>query len=171
MSPLREPKQGKPFSEKLRQVYYCFRSRKIGLEHIAPLIKYVLLPADINISTYELPSKSTAAKVTSELGIIAGNQQTLTNITMQRDATTKKGRHFVCLELSTGDKILTAGRREVENGKAITYVDYTKETIKDIEDTTETHGILPKLSSFMTDRSVTEQKANLLISNDGNINS
>ncbi|CAC5393847.1 unnamed protein product [Mytilus coruscus] len=90
---------------------------------------------------------------------------------MQRDATTKQGRHFVGLELSTGDKILTAGLREVENGKAITYVDYTKEIIKDIEDTTETHDkILPKISSFMTDRSVTEQKANLLISNDGNKN-
>ncbi|CAC5402576.1 unnamed protein product [Mytilus coruscus] len=135
------------------------------MEHIDPVTKCVLSLADIHISTDELPSKSTAAKLTSELGIIARNHikeelASLTNITMQRDATTKKGRHVVGLELSTGDKILTAGLREVENGMAITYVDFTKKIIKDFEDTTETHdNILPKVLSFMTDRIVTEQKA------------
>ncbi|CAC5373557.1 unnamed protein product [Mytilus coruscus] len=144
--------------------------RKIGLEHIAPLIISVLSLADITLTLDDLPSISTAAKLTSELGIVARNHvkdelALLDKITMQRDATTKKGRHFVGLEIATGEKVLTAGLREVSNGKASTYVSCTNEIIKDIEITTKSNDkILPKVKSFMTDRSATEHKANTLLS-------
>ncbi|CAC5406929.1 unnamed protein product [Mytilus coruscus] len=150
----RNSTKGKPFTDRLRQVYYCFRSRKIGLEHIAPLIISVLSLADITLTLDDLPSISTAAKLTSELGIVARNHvkdelAPLDKITMQRDATTKKGRHFVGLEIATGEKVLTAGLREVSNGKASTYVSCTNEIIKDIEITT---------------KNATEHKANTLLS-------
>ncbi|VDI09992.1 Hypothetical predicted protein [Mytilus galloprovincialis] len=170
MFTFRNNTKGKPFTDRLRQVYYCFRSRKIGLEHIAPLIISVLSLADITLTLDDLPSISTAAKLTSELGIVARNHvkdelAPLDKITMQRDATTKKGRHFVGLEIATGEKILTAGLREVSNGKASTYVSCTNEIIKDIEITTQSNDkILPKVKSFMTDRSATEHKANTLLS-------
>ncbi|CAC5364450.1 unnamed protein product [Mytilus coruscus] len=61
----RNSTKGKPFTDRLRQVYYCFRSRKIGLEHIAPLIISVLSLADITLTLDDLPSISTAAKLTS----------------------------------------------------------------------------------------------------------
>ncbi|CAG2226354.1 unnamed protein product [Mytilus edulis] len=165
MFTFRNNTKGKPFTDRLRQVYYCFRSRKIGLEHIAPLIISVLSLADITLTLDDLPSISTAAKLTSELGIVARNHVKDEKITMQRDATTKKGRHFVGLEIATGEKILTAGLREVSNGKASTYVSCTNEIIKDIEITTKSNDkILPKVKSFMTDRSATEHKANTLLS-------
>lgn len=34
------------------------------------------------------------------------------DITMHRDATTKKGHHFYAVQVSTGEKVLTAGVRE-----------------------------------------------------------
>ncbi|CAC5402020.1 unnamed protein product [Mytilus coruscus] len=62
-------------------------------------------------------------------------------------------------------KKFTAGLREVSNGKASTYVSCTNEIIKDIEITTKSNDkILPKVKSFMTDRSATEHKANTLLS-------
>lgn len=44
------------------------------------------------------------------------------DITMHRDATTKKGHHFYAVQVSTGEKVLTAGVREVSDGKGETYV-------------------------------------------------
>ncbi|CAC5411200.1 unnamed protein product [Mytilus coruscus] len=52
----RNSTKGKPFTDRLRQVYYCFRSRKIGLEHIAPLIISVLSLADITLTLDDLPN-------------------------------------------------------------------------------------------------------------------
>ncbi|CAG2229676.1 unnamed protein product [Mytilus edulis] len=106
MFTFRNNTKGKPFTDRLRQVYYCFCSRKIGLEHIALLIISVLSLADIILTLDDLPSISTAAKLTSELGIVARNHVKDEKITMQRDATTKKGRHFVGLEIATGEKFL-----------------------------------------------------------------
>ncbi|CAC5426850.1 unnamed protein product [Mytilus coruscus] len=166
----RNPTKGKPFTDRLRQVYYCFRSRKIGLEHIAPLIISVLSLADISLTLDDLPSISTAAKLTSELGIVATNHvkdelAPLHKITMQRDATTKKGRHFVGLEIAIGEKVLTAGLREVSNGKSSTYVSCTNDIINDIQVNTKRNDkILRKVKYFMTNRSATEHKANTLIS-------
>lgn len=45
---------------------------------------------------------------------------------MHRDATTKKGKHFYGVQFNTGEKVLSAGVREVCDGKGETYVDVTK---------------------------------------------
>ena len=50
---------GRPYNEKICEIYYNFRSRGIGLQHCAPLIKSVLNVFDVHID--ELPSESTAA--------------------------------------------------------------------------------------------------------------
>eukprot|EP00105_Crassostrea_gigas_P041035 XP_019925183.1 PREDICTED: uncharacterized protein LOC105334137 [Crassostrea gigas] len=41
---------------------------------------------------------------------------------MHRDATTKKGHQFYAVQISTGEKVLTAGVREVSDGKGETYI-------------------------------------------------
>ena len=93
---------------------------------------------------------------------------------MHRDATTKKGRHYCGIEFSDGDKTYTAGLREVTDGRAETYVDATHEVLADIASTcTNTNSgtdhdycyssLLQNVATFMTDRSVTEQKVNNLL--------
>ena len=94
----RDDSKGKPYNFKLRNLYYIFRRRNIGLVHIAPIIQSVLELFDIHVEN--LPSKSTAAVLTSEMGVVSGfhlNEE-LTNsshITMHRDATTKKRETFL----------------------------------------------------------------------------
>ena len=160
----RENGKGRPYSAKLRQVYYEFRSRHVALEHINPLIKCVLSLVDIDIKG--LPSKSTSCTLTTELGLvtrehvkeeISGSE----NITMHRDGTTKKGHHFYGVEFSKEGKTITAGLREVKDGKATTYVDCINEVMQDISDDGQ---ILPKVKNFMTDRCATEQKVNNILS-------
>lgn len=87
--------------------------------HIGPIIQCVLDLFDINVEN--LPSKSTAASFTSEMGVVSRNQineemKNNCNITMHRDATTKKGKHFYGVQFNTGEKVLSAGVREVCDG-------------------------------------------------------
>lgn len=42
------------------------------------------------------------------------------DITMHRDATTEKGCHFYAVQISIGETVLTAGEREVSDGKVET---------------------------------------------------
>jgi hypothetical protein len=74
-----------------------------------------------------LPSKSTAANITSQLGLVARQQLTeemknITDCTMLRDATTKKGHHFYTTQIKTSVKTLTLGVKEVSVAKAHTAV-------------------------------------------------
>ena len=160
----RDDSKGKPYNFKLRNLYYIFRRRNIGLVHIAPIIQSVLELFDIHVEN--LPSKSTAAVLTSEMGVVSRfhlNEELTnsSNITMHRDATTKKGKHFYGVQFNTGEKVLTAGVREVCDGKGETYVDVTKDILSDIsEKDGESVKILNNVSCFMTDRCATEQKVN-----------
>lgn len=86
--------KGKSFNDKIRQIYYNFRSRGIGLQHCAPLIKCVF--NSLNMEIADLPSKTTACNLTTELGLIAKQHigeeiDNAENVTMHRDATTKLG--------------------------------------------------------------------------------
>ncbi|XP_061177421.1 uncharacterized protein LOC133186202 [Saccostrea echinata] len=163
-----EMSKGKPFNFKLRNLYYIFRSHNVGIVHIAPIIEAVLNLFNINVK--KLPSKSTAAVLTSEMGVVSRNhlnEKLLTsdNTTMHRDATTKKGKHFYGVKLNTGEDIFTAGVREVCNGKSGTYINCTKEILNDLSSNEcEARTILNSVSCFMTDRSATEQKVNDILS-------
>ena len=86
--------KGKPYNDQIRQVYYMFLSRRIGLQHIKPIIEGVLSLLDVQIE--KLPSVTTACQLESELC-------NSTALTMHRDATTKKGRHFYGVEFSNNN--------------------------------------------------------------------
>ena len=88
---------GRPYNEKIREIYYNFRSRGIRLQHCSPLIKSILHVFDMHIG--ELPSESTAANFSNEMSFIAKQHvgeaiENSKNLTLHRDATTKLGRHF-----------------------------------------------------------------------------
>ncbi|KAK3084131.1 hypothetical protein FSP39_008756 [Pinctada imbricata] len=163
--------KGRPYSAKLRQVFYEFRSRNVGVEHISPLINSVL--SLVNTTAVNLPSKSSAALLTCELGIIGRQHikeeiKTSDNISMLRDGTTKKGHHFYGVEISTNQKIITAGLREVHDGKASTYVDCVNEIIGDIEGEDKSIEVKTKVKNFMTDRCATEAKVNKILTSQFN---
>ncbi|CAG2215596.1 unnamed protein product [Mytilus edulis] len=166
---VRLSEKGKPYDENIRKVYYEFLSRNIGLQHIQPIIRTVL--SLVNYEINELPSVSTASKMMHELGSVSRHHiedefKNDKNLTMHRDATTKKGRHIYGVGYSTeSGKILTAGVREVSDGKAETYVKNTKEILNDISEST---NFLEKTSNFMTDRSATEIKTNRLLNAENN---
>jgi hypothetical protein len=71
-----------------------FLSRRVGLQHIKPIIEGVLSLLDVQIE--KLPSVTTACQLESELC-------NSTALTMHRDATTKKGRHFYGVEFSNNN--------------------------------------------------------------------
>lgn len=160
--------KGKPYNEKLRKLYYLFLSRRIGLQHIQPIIKGVLSLVDFEIE--QLPSISTASKMFHELGTISRKQindelSNEKNITMHRDATTKKGRHFYGIEYATENgKTLTTGLREVSDGKSETYVSCVHEILKDVSG--DSAPILKNTINFMTDRSITEVKTNRILTSE-----
>ena len=167
--------KGKPYNAKLRSCIYFLRSRQIGVEHIAPIIKNVLSLVDVEVD--QLPCKSTSLNLNSELGYITRKQiveelDTSNNLTMHRDATTKKGHHFYGVELSNGTETYTVGLREVADGKSDTYTAYTKEILKDLNTSTGSseidngNNILSKVNKIMTDRSSTEVKVNKNLSKD-----
>ncbi|XP_056016543.1 uncharacterized protein LOC125672427 [Ostrea edulis] len=164
----RDDSKGKPYNFKLRNLYYIFRSRNIGIVHIGPIVESVLDLFDIHVKN--LPSKSTVAVLTSEMGVLSRihvNEEIKKSnkITMHRDATTKKGKHYYGVQINTGDKLLTTGIRQVCDGKGETYVNTTKEILSDISSKDcDTHMILDSISCFMTDRSATEQKVNDIFS-------
>ncbi|XP_062621623.1 uncharacterized protein LOC134283186 [Saccostrea cucullata] len=166
----REKSKGRPFNFKLRKLYYFFISNNIGVQHISPVVEAVLNIFDIHVKN--LPSKSTTAVLSSEMGVLSRNhvkEELLNskNITMHRDATTKKGKHFYGLQFNTGNQFLTAGIREVPDGKGETYVNSTKEMLSDIsEKESDKKSILESVSCFMTDRSSTEQKVNFILSSE-----
>jgi hypothetical protein len=66
---------------KIREVYYTLRNIGISVSKIDFVIRSVLPMVDIDIDF--LPSKSTAANITSELGLVARQQLTeeMNNIT------------------------------------------------------------------------------------------
>lgn len=70
--------KGNPYDEKLRKLFYIFLSRKIGLEHIKPLIKAVLQVIDYKVQ--DLPSIATASKMSYEMGAICRLSAELTNV-------------------------------------------------------------------------------------------
>ena len=162
----RESSQGRPYSPGLREVYYEFRSRNIALEHVNPIINSVL--SLVNTRVKELPSESTTANMTCELGEVSRIQlkeeiKHSKNITMLRDGTTKKGRHFYGIEFCTDDNLtFTAGIREVQDGKGETYVDCVEEIVQDISKG-DSADIMNKVQNFMTDRCATEQKVNNIL--------
>lgn len=122
--------RGRPYTPDIRQMFYLMRSRYIGVDHITPVIRFIL--DIVNIKCDELPSASTALSFNTEIGILS-REQILDNctvsdkLTMYRDATTKKGRHLYGVELSNSKSSYTAGLREVSDGQAETYVDTTKQ--------------------------------------------
>jgi hypothetical protein len=127
--------KGKPYNVKLRSYIYFLRSRQIGVEHIAPIIKNVLSLVDVEVD--QLPCKSTSLSLNSELGYISRKQiveelDISNNLEMHRDATTKNGRNFIGVELSNGTNTYTVGLREVADGKYDTYSAYMKEILKDL---------------------------------------
>ncbi|KAK3084340.1 hypothetical protein FSP39_011838 [Pinctada imbricata] len=165
--------RGSPYSAKLRELCYIFRSRNISLEHVSPVIRSVLSMVDFHVEN--LPSLSTISNFTSELGLVSRIQmeevlEKTENLTMHRDATTKKGKHYYGVEFSTGEETLTAGIREVSDGKGETYASCTKEILSDIS-ATNSSKILNNVSNFMTDRSSTEQKVNRILSEEIESNS
>jgi hypothetical protein len=60
--------RGTAYNHKIRQVYYTLRSIGISVSKIDFVIRFVLSMVDIDIDF--LPSKSTAANITSELGLV-----------------------------------------------------------------------------------------------------
>ncbi|XP_061186880.1 uncharacterized protein LOC133195007 [Saccostrea echinata] len=166
----RDSSKGRPYNFKLRKLYYFFISNNIGVQHISPVVEAVLNIFDINVRN--LPSKSTTAVLSSEMGVVSRNHMkeellNSENITMHRDATTKKGKHFYALQFNTGNKFLTGGIREVSDGKGETYVNSTKEMLYDISGKeSDQKSILESVSCFMTDRSSTEQKVNCILSSE-----
>jgi hypothetical protein len=96
---------------------------------------------------------------------------------MLRDATTKKGHHFYTTQIKTSDKTLTLGVKEVNDGKAQTYVSCVNEVVSDINiQNSSTHdhdycteNFMNKIKNFMTDRSATESKVNEIICADNDI--
>ena len=82
----------------MRNLYYFFIRKNIGVEHILPVVKSVLNLFDISVDI--LPFKSTVSNMSNEMGVLSRiqtNEELLncTNVTMHRDATTKKGKHFL----------------------------------------------------------------------------
>ena len=73
--------RGIAYNHKIRQVYYTLRNIGISVSKIDFVIRSVLSMADIDIDS--LPSKSTGANITSELGLVARQQLTeeMNNIT------------------------------------------------------------------------------------------
>ena len=96
---------GRPYNEKIRDMYYNLRSRGIGRQHCAPLINSVLNVFDMH--TDELPSESTAANFSHEMSFISKQQvdeakENSQNLTLHRDA--KLGRHVYGVTVSNEKK-------------------------------------------------------------------
>lgn len=154
--------KGKPYNAKLRSCIYFSPSRQIGVEHIAPIIKNVLSLVDVEVD--QLPCKSTSLNLNSELGYITRKQiveelDISNNLTMHRDATTKKSRNFFGVELSNGTNTYTVGLRGVGDAKSDTYTAYTKDILKDLNTSSSKidngNNILNKINKIMSDRSST----------------
>lgn len=64
--------KGKTYNDQIRQVYYMFLSRRIGLQHIKSIIEGVLSLVDVQIE--KLPSVTTSCKMVNELGSISRTQ-------------------------------------------------------------------------------------------------
>ncbi|XP_069109507.1 uncharacterized protein [Argopecten irradians] len=164
---VRDNTKGRPYNEKIRALYFKFRNCNVGMKHIATLIASVLNLVGIDITEKDLPSQSLATEFTTEMAHV--NRQHLSqhlqqtdNVTMHRDATTKKGRHFYGVELTSENKTVTLGLKEVADGKGETFFNSCKQMCDDITDGVH-HPIEPKIKNFMTDRSATETKVNHLI--------
>ena len=88
----RSTDKGRPYNSKIREIYYSLLSKGVSVANIGSIIRTVLSLVDIEI-TY-LPSKSTAANMSIEIGLVAKQHLTEvlgydgTNYTLQRDATT-----------------------------------------------------------------------------------
>ncbi|CAG2200718.1 unnamed protein product [Mytilus edulis] len=113
------------------------RSHGVGVEHIGPILKYILNLFNIEYS--ELPSCSSALLFDKEMNILAKEQMSEIfnendNLTMHRDATTKSGRHFYAVELSNANTTYTLGLQELADGRAETYAKTTDDMISDIND-------------------------------------
>ncbi|CAG2204886.1 unnamed protein product [Mytilus edulis] len=156
------------------------RSHGVGVEHIGPILKYILNLFNIEYS--ELPSCSSALLFDKEMNILAKEQMSEIfnendNLTMHRDATTKSGRHFYAVELSNANTTYTLGLQELADGRAETYAKTTDDMISDINDVCTDNpnlNIMSKIKNFMTDRSATEEKTNRILmepSNNNTINS
>ncbi|CAG2230399.1 unnamed protein product [Mytilus edulis] len=164
---LKEEGRGSPYSCKVREAVYSCLQFNVSRENISPLIKEIVrIFTGEDITT--LPAPSSISTVAREAGILSELQlkETLSNsnnLTLLRDATTKRGRHYYGVKLCTDTQDFTLGTKEISCGTAEQYTEATVEMLENIS--SPDNPIVSKISNFMTDRSATEIKTNRLINN------
>lgn len=85
-----------------------------------------------------MPSESTIFNINKEMGIISQlhieeELKDKNQLTIHRDATTKQGHHYYGVKLSTDEKELTIGLKEISRGTAKKYIDATNKLLKPIQ--------------------------------------
>ncbi|CAC5425353.1 unnamed protein product [Mytilus coruscus] len=164
---LKEEGRGSPYSCKVREAVYSCLQFNVSRENVSPLIKEI-----VRIFTGEditsLPASSSSSTMAREAGILSELhlKETLSNsnnLTLLRDATTKRGRHYYGVKLCTDTQDFTLGTKEISCGTAEQYTEAAVEMLDNIS--SPENPIVSKISNFMTDRSATEIKTNRLINN------
>ena len=106
--------KGQPYSNKIREAVYACLACNVSRNNISSLIKYI-----IQIFTghklEKMPSEATIFNMSKEAGIISNKQlkeavEESKDITLLRDATTKRGHHYYGTKINTNNKEYTLGK-------------------------------------------------------------
>ena len=125
------------YKDKVRQCCYSMLQAGVAVHQVSPCIKTVEnILCDREV--LELPQKSTVANMMREAGkvshIQAGSEiLRSSDVTLQSDGTTKFGRHYGSVQVSTGHKTLSLGFRNVFSGSAENYFTGIKEILGKVE--------------------------------------
>ena len=164
--------KGRPFLSSVRQVCYDFVSKGVAADNIPVLIVSVLNNVTNYVSVNDLPSPSCISQMTTELTYLCRKQLSeslanSTDITMLRDGTTKKGKHFYGVKLQTNDSLYTLGVKDVPQGTAETLMSATKTMLDNVakasNDPQMCSRIVSNISCTMSDRCATEMKINKIL--------
>ena len=169
----RDHSRGLPYSTAIRQVCYDYLSKNVSSKNIPDLVVSTINHlTKYKISKDELPSPKIINTMNLEISNVCKQQLTevissKNNLTILRDGTTKKGKQFYGVKLSSKTETLTLGVTQVSRSNADTLFKCTKEMFEEVENAGVNNdnkmNIIGTISNCMTDRCPTELKVNKLL--------
>ena len=176
-----ETKEGKTFTNTVRIAYYDCLTAGVSVEKMATVVPAICTMAEKSVA--DLPSKSTAAEMLVEAGIVAKLHaaeelaNTSTKLMLHNDGTSKKGQHFAAMQFSdTSGRSMSVGVQEMLNGSAQSYFDVYTGMLNSLAELSKKRSstssvanvaarILANTNCTMSDRHIVEKKLNSMLDN------
>ena len=147
-------KDGKSYNLQMRMLAYECLMANVPTDRIPGLIESFAVRFGINLTSQDIPVKSTVENMVVELGLLSDLQiaevlYSTDNITIGMDATTQEGCHVNEIHMTTENRCLVVALDELPGGTAKDYADHV---VKSVEHLASVHCLFNEVSEEVMHR-------------------